>query len=91
MATATITFTVTDSDGSTASGSTTVQTDSIAIASAVVVPQTAPTGTPRTLTVKATALDPAATLTFGTPVSAGITFTAVPGQPSGQGAWTFAF
>jgi len=91
MAIATISFTVTDSDGSTASGSTTVQTDSITITSSVVVPQSAPTGTALTLTVKATALDPAATLTFGIPVSPGIAFTAIPGQPAGQAAWTFAF
>jgi len=87
MAIATITVTVTDSDGSSATGTTTVQTDTITITSITVTPQTAPVGTTRNLTVVATSSAGLA-LTYGTPVSAGITFTPVNGQP---GQWTFVY
>ena len=85
-----ITGTVTDADGASSTFSTSAALDSVSITSAAVVPATAPAGTTRTLTVIATS-SAGATLTFGTPVSAGITFTAVAGQPAGQGQWTFVY
>ena len=86
----TIVGTITDSDGSSSTFSTTAALDAVTILTAAVVPQSAPGGTTRTLTVTASSMA-AAALTFGLPVAAGITFTPVANQPAGQGQWTFVY
>jgi hypothetical protein len=90
MITITITGSVTDANGASQTFSASAVIDAVTITSAVVSPLTAPAGTTRTLTVIATSSLGAA-LTFGTPVAAGIIFTPVSGQPSGQAAWTFVY
>lgn len=90
MPSITITGTITDANGASASFTTSAAIDAVSITSVAVVPQTAPAGATRTLTVQATSSAGAA-LTFGMPVAAGITFTPVAGQPPGQAQWTFVF
>ncbi len=88
--TVTITGTVTDAAGASGAFSVVVTLDAVTITSATVAPAIAPAGTTRTLTVVATSSS-GATLTFGTPVGTGLTFTSVGGQPAGQAQWTFVF
>ena len=79
----TVTGTVTDAVGASGSFSVQVTLSSFTL-SAVVTPSVAPAGTTRNLTVTATGGTPP--FNFATPVSAGLTFTPVSGQP---GQWTF--
>lgn len=83
MTVITITGTVTDAAGATGSYSVAVTLDSFSL-TAVVTPSNAPAGTTRNLTVTPTG--GTAPFTFGTPVSSGITFTAISSLP---GQWTF--
>lgn len=83
MTTITITGTVTDSSGATFNFSTTAnQTADALTATAVVTP-----GTPQNITVTAKSSAGLA-ITYSTPVSAGIVFTPVSGQPN---QWTFVY
>jgi len=83
MTTFTITGTATDSAGVVSSFSVTGTIDIFNIAGAV-VPSVAPPNTLRTLTVTPTGGIGA--ITFGLPVSPGVTFTPVAGQSN---QWTF--
>jgi hypothetical protein len=89
-----ISITVTDAAGASSTQSTTVVADGamsvVTIDSMVVTPQSAPSGTARTLDVAARSSSGAA-LTFETPVATGITFTAVTGQPAGHARWNFSY
>jgi hypothetical protein len=85
MATITITGTVTDAVGTVFPFSTTATQD-VGTASAVVTPANAAPGTTRNITVTMTG--GTAPFTYATPVSAGITFTPVAGQPN---QWTFVY
>lgn len=85
MTTITITGTVTDSVGTVFPFSTTAQADT-GTASALVTPFNAAPGTTRNITI--TMSGGTAAFTYGTPVSAGITFTPVAGQPN---QWTFVY
>ncbi len=79
----TVTGTVTDAVGASGNFSVQVTLSSFTLA-AVVTPSVAPAGTTRNLTVTPTSGTPP--FNFATPVSAGLTFTPVAGQP---GQWTF--
>jgi hypothetical protein len=90
MSTITISGLVTDNSGASQTFSASAIIDAVTITSAVVSPQTAAAGTTRTLTVIATS-SASGVLTFGMPTAAGISFTAVSGQPAGQAKWTFVY
>lgn len=77
--------TVTDDAGATGNFSVSVTMD-LVDATATVVPQIAPAGTKRTLTVTPNGGVPP--YTYGAPVAPGITFTPVSGQPN---VWTFTY
>ena len=89
MASISISVTVADANSSTTQ-TVTANQDVVTISSLVVAPQTAASGTSRTLTVQANS-SAGATLTFNAPVATGITFTPVSGQPAGQAQWTFTY
>ncbi len=75
------TITGTVSDGTSTANWTATASSDVITASAAVVPDPAPSGTLRTLTITATS-SAGLPLTYSTPVSSGVVFTVVPGSPN---------